>query len=120
MILMCQNSRVAERSRAMHARVVDLRVRPGDAKEMVRIYRESVIPAASRQRGFGGAVLLTDPETGIGISITMWGTEEDREAGEASGFYKEQIGKFTDLLVETPVRKHYEVGALHYGAGVLS
>lgn len=96
----------------MHARVVDLRVRPMDTKEMVRTYRGSVIPAARRQQGFGGALLLTDPETGIGISITLWETEEDREAGEASGYYKEQIGKFTDLLIETPVRKHYEVGAL--------
>jgi heme-degrading monooxygenase HmoA len=97
---------------SVHARVVNLRVRPVDTKEMIRIYRDSVMPAARRQRGFEGAVLLTDPETGIGISITMWETEADREAGEASGYYKEQIGKFADLLTETPVRKHYEVSAL--------
>lgn len=96
----------------MHARVVNLKVRPVDTKEMIRIYRGSVMPAARRQRGFGGAVLLTDPETGIGISITMWETEADREAGEASGYYREQIKKFGDLLTETPVRKHYEVSAL--------
>jgi heme-degrading monooxygenase HmoA len=70
------------------------------------------MPSARRQLGFGGAMLLTDPETGIGISVTMWETEEDREAGEASGFYKEQIAKFADFLVETPVRKHYEVSVL--------
>jgi heme-degrading monooxygenase HmoA len=96
----------------MHARVVDLRVRPGDTKEMVRIYRDSVMPAARRQPGFRGALLLTDPDTGIGISVTMWETEADREAGEASGYYKEQISKFADFLTETPVRKHYEVSVL--------
>jgi heme-degrading monooxygenase HmoA len=101
-----------ERSRVVHARVVNLRVRPVDTEEMVRIYRGSVMPSARRQLGFGGAMLLTDPETGIGISVTMWETEEDREAGEASGFYKEQIAKFADFLVETPVRKHYEVSVL--------
>jgi heme-degrading monooxygenase HmoA len=96
----------------VHARVVDLRVRPGDTKEMIRIYRNSVMPAHRRQRGFTGAMLLTDPDTGIGISVTMWETEADREAGETSGYYKEQIAKFADFLVETPVRKHYEVSVL--------
>jgi heme-degrading monooxygenase HmoA len=102
--------RVKEAS--MHARVVNLRVRPVDTKEMVRIYRDSVMPAARRQRGFGGAMLLTDPQTGIGISVTMWETESDREAGEASGYYQEQIDKFADFLIDTPVRKHYEVSVL--------
>jgi heme-degrading monooxygenase HmoA len=97
---------------SVHARVVDLRVSPGDTREMVRIYRGSVMPAARRQPGFRGAVLLTDPDTGIGISVTMWETEADREAGEASGYYKEQIEKFSDFLTETPVRKHYEVSVL--------
>jgi heme-degrading monooxygenase HmoA len=97
---------------SVHARVVNLRVRPVDMEEMVRIYRDSVVPAARGQQGFGGAMLLTDPETGIGISVTIWETEADREAGEASGYYKEQIGKFADLLTETPVRKHYEVSVL--------
>jgi heme-degrading monooxygenase HmoA len=96
----------------MHARVMDLRVRPGDTEEMVRNYRGSVMSAARRQPGFRGALLLTDPETGIGISVTMWETEADREAGEASGHYKEQIEKFSDFLTETPVRKHYEVSVL--------
>ena len=96
----------------MHARVVNLQVRPVDTEEMVRIYRTSVIPASRRQPGFGGAILLTDPETGIGISVTMWETEEDSEAGEASGFYRDQIAKFADFLIETPVRKHYEVSVL--------
>ena len=98
----------------MHARVVNLRVPPVDTREMVRIYRTSVMPSLRRQQGFDGALLLSDPETGIGISVTMWETEEDREAGEASGFYKEQIAKFADLLIETPVRKHYDVSVLEH------
>lgn len=93
----------------MHARVVDLRVRSVDTKEMVRVYREEVLPAASEQRGFEGALLLTDSQTGIGISITLWKTEADREAGEVTGFFDEQISKFSDLLTDTPVRKHYDL-----------
>ena len=96
----------------MHARVVNLRVRPVDTEEMVRIYRDAVLPVARLQGGFEGAMLLTDPETGIGLSVTMWETEADREAGESSGYYQEQISKFADFLIETPVRKHYEVNVL--------
>ncbi len=78
-----------------------------------------MVPAAREQSGFMGALLLTD-STGIGLSITLWETERDREAGESSGFYKEQIKKFADHLSETPVRKHYEVGVLHYEVSSLA
>ena len=93
----------------MHARVVDLRVRSVDTKDMVRVYRDEVVPAAREQRGFGGAMLLTDAQTGIGISITLWETEADREAGEVTGFFDEQIAKFSNLLTDAPVRKHYDL-----------
>jgi len=118
--LRCQGIGVSGRSRVVEARVVDLRVPSMETREVVRIYRDSVLPAARRQRGFRGALLLTDDDPGVGISITLWNTEEDREAGEASGFYNEQVGKFSELLTETPVRKHYSVGVLHYDASVVA
>jgi hypothetical protein len=46
LILKYQNIGVLGRSRVMEARVVDLRVVPTEAREMVRIYRDSVLPAA--------------------------------------------------------------------------
>ena len=93
----------------MHARVVDLNVRSVDTKEMVRVYREEVVPAAREQEGFKGAMLLTDPETGIGISITLWETEAEREAAVDGGFYDEKIEKLAVLLTGTAGLKHYEV-----------
>jgi len=96
----------------VHANVVELRMRPLDTREMVRVYRDEVVPAARRQRGFGGAILLTDPETGIGTSITLWETEADREAAVTGGFFDEKIEKFARMLTETPVRKHYDVSVM--------
>jgi len=101
-----------ERSQVVHARVVDLRVRSFDTKEMVRVYREEVVPAAREQDGFKGAMLLTDPQTGIGISITLWETEAEREAAVSGGFYDEMIEKLAALLTATPVRKHYDVSLM--------
>ncbi len=87
-------------------------MRPVDTKEMVRVYREEVVPAAREQPGFKGVLLLTDPQTGIGLSITLWATEADRAAGEETGFFDEKIEKFSSLLTDTPVRRHYELNIL--------
>ncbi len=96
----------------MHARVVTLKVKPLDTDEVVRIYQDSVLPAAKQQPGFEGALLLTDRDTGVGISISLWKTEAEREAGETGGFYQKQLDKFAALFTEAPIRKHYEVSAL--------
>ncbi len=93
----------------MQAMVVDLRIRPVDTKELVRVYRSEVVPMAREQRGFKGAWLLTDPDTGVGISITLWDTDMH---AEIEGFYDEKIEKFARLLTETPVRKHYDLNVM--------
>jgi heme-degrading monooxygenase HmoA len=120
LILKYQDIGVLRKESRVEARVVDLRVVPSEAREMVLVYRDSVLPAARLQPGFRGALLLTDDDTGVGISISLWETEEDRQEGEANGFYQAQIRKFTDHLVETPVRKHYNVGVIHYEASVVA
>ncbi len=94
----------------MRAMVVDFRVSPVDTKELVRVYRDEVVPLARRQKGFEDAWLLTDPDTGIGISITLWDT--DRQPEQVQGFYDEKVEKFAALLIETPVRKHYDLSVL--------
>ena len=93
----------------MHARVVSMEVLPTDMGEAVRIYQDSVLPAAKEERGFRGALMLTDPYTGEGISITLWESEEDMDASEASGFYHRKLDALERLFVSAPVRKHYEV-----------
>lgn len=92
----------------MKARVVTVQAQPGKLNEMAKIYQDSVVPAGKKQKGFKGAVLLTDANGGKGISITLWETEADMTAGESSGYYQEQIAKMAPFLSATPVREHYE------------
>jgi hypothetical protein len=94
----------------MQAMVVDLRISPLDTRELVRVYRDEVVPLARKQKGFRSAWLLTDPDTGVGISITLWDT--DGQVGEIEGFYDEKVDKFATLLTETPVRKHYDLNVM--------
>lgn len=93
----------------MNARVVTAQFQPGKIDEAVRIFRDSAMPAAKQQQGFKGALLLTDPNTGKGISITLWETEADLKATETSGFFQEQITKFAQVFAGPPTREGYEV-----------
>jgi heme-degrading monooxygenase HmoA len=95
----------------MFARVSTVMVQPERRLEAVQIYEDSVIPALRTQRGFEGALLLTQPDSGQGISITMWSSPEDQLASETSGFYREQLAKFAGLFTVAPIREIYEVSA---------
>lgn len=95
----------------MHARVVSMEMLPMNVREAVRIYQERVVPAAREEEGFRGALMLTDPDTGEGLSISLWNSEDEMHASEASGFYHRKLDELEALFISTPVRKHYEVGA---------
>ena len=93
----------------MHARVSTVKVRPGMMDEVVSVSRGSVLPAARTQQGFEGGLWLIDPDNNKAMIVTLWQTKEDMEAGEASGYYREQLGKFGGLLSEEVAREAYEV-----------
>lgn len=92
----------------MVARVTQVRVNPEDVDEAVRLFDESVLPAAEQEAGFMGALLLTR-EDGHALAIDLCDTIENLRANERSGFYQAQVAKFADKIVERPRRDHYEV-----------
>lgn len=93
----------------MHARTVTFQSEPDRLAEGVRLYQESVVPAATRQPGFQGALLLVDRAAGRAISITLWETEADLIAGESSGYYQAQIDTLTPIITTPPTRAVFEV-----------
>jgi heme-degrading monooxygenase HmoA len=93
----------------MYARIATVQIQPGKLDEAIRIFRDSVVPAARQQKGFKSIVLLTDRNTGKGISIGTWETEADMIANEASGYLQEQFAKFSSVFAAPPVREHFEV-----------
>ena len=93
----------------MYARVAQVRIQPQQIDQAVMTYREEVVPALETQPGFKGALLLTQSESGRGISITFWDTETDRTAGEVGGFFQAQLAHFAGMFTETPVRDAYQV-----------
>jgi heme-degrading monooxygenase HmoA len=93
----------------MHARVVTVQLQPGRNEEAIALFRDSVLPSAKQQKGFKGARLLTDSGTGKGIVVTVWESEADLKASESSGYYREQIAKFSGMFAAPPVREIYEL-----------
>ncbi len=93
----------------MFARLTIVQVKIDKLDETIKIFEDSVAPAAKSQKGFSGAYLLTDRKTGKGISISLWDREEDAVANEQSGYYQEQVGRFKDVFTAPPVQEGYEV-----------
>ena len=92
----------------MVARVTEVRVNPEDVAESVRLFGESVLPAAREEEGFMGTLLLVRQD-GHAIAIDLCDTIENMRANERSGFYQQQVAKFADRIVDHPTREIYEV-----------
>lgn len=92
-----------------HARVLTATAQPGKSDEGMQIVRDSILPVSRQQPGFKGGLWLLDRSTGKVIAITLWETEADLLAGEASGYLQEQLGKVAHVLATQVVREAYEV-----------
>ncbi|KAA3660959.1 MAG: hypothetical protein DWQ04_17910 [Chloroflexi bacterium] len=93
----------------MYARVVTIYVKPGSMDEGINIYESSIVPAMKKQLGFKGTTLLANKDTNTALSISLWETEADMQAGEASGYLQTQFAKAAQLFTAPPANAHYEV-----------
>jgi hypothetical protein len=93
----------------MFARVTTVQFNTDKLDDMVKLFQESVVPAAQAQNGSQGLYFFTDRKTGKGLAISLWDSEENAVANEKSGYYQEQVGKFKDYFTAPPVAEGYEV-----------
>jgi hypothetical protein len=100
--------RQEEREEDMVARVTHVRVRPEDVDESVRLFDESVVPAAEQEEGFMGALLLVRAD-GEALAVDLCDTLENLRENERNGFYQSQVAKFAERITGRPSREVYEV-----------
>lgn len=96
----------------MHARTTTIRTQPGKVAEAISIARDSIASRAKEQQGFRGLLALSSSESEEIIFISLWETENDLEAGENSGYYEEQLGELSSVLVGRAVREVHEFSTL--------
>ena len=100
-----------EEDEMYYSRVVMGTIEPDKHEEAFAIFTDKIIPAAREEKGFRGANLFSNPQTGKFISTTIWKTEEEMIASAENGYLKKQLDKVASLLNEPPVIDHYIV---HY------
>lgn len=93
----------------MFARVTTIQIRTDTIDEAIKIFKESVVPAAQSQKGFKGILFFLDRETGKGHSVTLWDSQEDSLANEKNLYYQEQLTKFLPFYKLPPVKEGFEV-----------
>lgn len=94
----------------MFARLVTVYIAKDKLDDAIALYRDSVMPAAQKEKGFKGGRLLINRATGKGLSVVIWESEAAANAsGEGSSYFQEQIGKFSSMLTKPPEIETYEI-----------
>jgi quinol monooxygenase YgiN len=93
----------------MHARVVEVTVKPESVDEAIKIYETSVVPAVKAIDGYLGGYLFVDRENNKALSIALFESLEKITATAESGHLQDQFAKFGDVLTKPPVTTVYEV-----------
>jgi len=91
----------------MYARVINSQLVSGKSDEAVSIWRDKLGPVIKQAKGFKGAYIIGDRNTGKGVTITLWETEADATAMNAS--FAQSIGLFEGLFAAPPELNQYEV-----------
>jgi heme-degrading monooxygenase HmoA len=92
----------------VYARVATIRFPPDMRTEVGRVAR-GLTSVLREQRGFNGLQVLTDPNTGEGIIISLWETEDAAKASEAGSSYIGQMSMMSSFLYGPLTPKTYEV-----------
>ena len=56
--------------------------RPQNVDQGIRVFQENVLPAVKGAPGYKGALLLVDRQSGKGLGISLWDSEENMRASE--------------------------------------
>jgi len=93
----------------MYARLTKMHFDIEKIEAVLRLYNDSIVPAAKSQKGFKKIYMFLDHETGKGYSLALWDSKEDAIANEKNLYYQEQIVKLMPFFRGNPIREGFEV-----------
>ncbi len=95
----------------MHARMIQLTVKPGKIQECVKTIVERALPILKQQPGFVDAIALTaDTEGDQFVGLTIWKSKEDAER-YANGPARQFLESVKPLLQQEPALRSFNVEA---------
>jgi hypothetical protein len=93
----------------MYVRLLRMELVVGRIQEAEDLFIKNIVPLCQKQVGFERALFLMDLETGGGMAMTFWASEDAMLANERNHFFQEQVAKMLKFYTAVPVRETYEV-----------
>ena len=93
----------------MYARLTRFRLKVERVEQSIKIFNESILPAAKNQKGYCGIFLFMNKRTGESTSLSFWDSEADCQASEENHYYQEQLIKVMNFLSSPFIREGYPV-----------
>ena len=91
----------------MYVRVINTQAVANRVDDAVSTWRDKVAPTLKQAKGFKGAYLTGDRESGKAVTITMWETREDADAMNAT--LPQIMALFEGMFAGPPTVETYEV-----------
>ena len=91
----------------MFVRVINTQAVADRIDDAVSTWRDKVAPTLKQARGFKGAYLTGDHETGRAVTFTIWETREDADAMNAT--LPQVMALFDGMFAGPPTVETYEV-----------
>ncbi|HTY38231.1 MAG TPA: antibiotic biosynthesis monooxygenase [Bacteroidota bacterium] len=86
----------------MFMRMVQVKVRPEEADQMIGVYSDSIIPALQKTPGCMYASLIRSSQNSSeAISMTLWDSIEHAEAYEHGGLFQQLMGQIAPYLSDS-------------------
>ena len=92
----------------MHARLITMHLKHGNADEVAALYRDSILPALRKQSGFMETNFGID-KNGKAITFVVFQSEQDALLSEENGYLSEQIAKAMPFLDYPPIVEYFDI-----------
>ena len=96
----------------MHARSGTLYPRSDRFDHVLHLLHDTVAPAAQREPGCSGMLVLNDRKAGKIVGITLWESEADMRASWTSEYLQDQVSRVITHLRRPPEFEEYEIEVL--------
>jgi heme-degrading monooxygenase HmoA len=92
----------------MYVRLTYLKFLPGKIEQAKKVYNDELAPVVKKQKGNLDCRILEPVDKNDDyISMTVWDNQEDADAYQSSGVYKQLVDRIKDSYAKPPVLKVY-------------
>ena len=96
----------------MHARSGTLYPRSNRLDHVLHLLRDTVTPAAEKEPGFMGMLIMNNRQAGKVVAITLWESEAEMLASAEGEYQHDQVSRIITHLRRPPEFEDYEMEVL--------